>query len=147
MESQAVQGRVTIDVLDGKTLALKDRMIVGNKIVTTGLRYLSTLLKGAIQAPTDVAVGTDNTAPVAGDTALVAQVFKDFITQRLNITDGVRIRFFLPTTAANGSSLKEAAILGPSPAVLMLARVIYTAIAKDSSIAINYSWDITFSQP
>jgi len=91
-------------------------------------------------------VGLDNTAPAAGDTALISEVFKDSITQRVDITNGVRIRFFLPTTAANGYTLKEAAILGPLPTLYLLARATHADVAKTSSLAVNYSWDVTFTQ-
>jgi hypothetical protein len=144
-EGIRVRGHVTIDILDGRTLKLLDRLEQDNLIVSDGRRYLGTLLKGAISAPTHVAVGTDNTAPASGDTALAAEVFRDFITQRITITDGARMRFFLPTTAANGNTLTEAGLFGPTPVSLMMARVTYTGIAKTTSIAINYAWDITFS--
>jgi len=146
-ERPVVQGCLSIQVIHWPTREIIQEICVRNKIVTTGLRYLATLVKGATPAPTDLGVGTDNTAPVAGDTALLAQVFKDSITQRIDITDGVRIRFFLPTTAANGNTLKEAGIFGPSPEFRMLSRATYADIVKTSSIAVNYSWDITFAQP
>ena len=117
-----------------------------NKIVDTGLAYLGLMVKGSAAVPTDVGVGTDATSPVAGDTALGTQVFADAITQRLNLTAGVRIRFLLPTTAANGSSLVEAGIIGPSPDLRLLSRVTHGAIAKSSTVAINYTWDLTFAE-
>ena len=118
-----------------------------NKIPTIGIFYVATLLKGATPAPTDLAVGTDNTAAADGDVALAAEVFKDSITQRIDITGGTRFRFFLPTTAANGNTLKEAALLGPLPTLYMMARVTHADIVKSASIAVNYSWDITLAQP
>ena len=118
-----------------------------NKIPTIGIFFMGVLLKGATPAPTDLAVGTDNTAAADGDVALAAEVFKDSITQRIDITGGTRFRFFLPTTAANGNTLKEAALLGPLPTLYMLARVTHADIVKSASIAVNYSWDVTFAQP
>jgi len=117
-----------------------------NKIVDTGLAWLGLMVKGSAAVPTDVGVGTDATSPVAGDTALGTQVFVGDITQRLNLTAGVRIRFLLPTTAANGSSLVEAGIIGPSPDYRLLSRVTYSTIVKSTTVAVNYTWDLTFAE-
>lgn len=146
-ERLGVRGDVQIDILDARNLdRVLDTIFVRNKIVAVGRSYLGLMVKGSEPVPTDVAVGTDNTAPADGDTTLAAQVFKDEITQRLNILNGVRIRFLLPSSAANGSALKEAGILGPSPNLYLLSRVVYTTINKTSSIAVNYTWDISFTE-
>ena len=144
-----VHENVHIEVLDGALLdrgvwKVLDEQRVKNRVVTTGKTYLGLLLKGSHPAPTQIRVGTNAQAVALTDTALLNEVFGDVITQRVTITDGARFRFLLPTTAANGVSLVEAGIFGPSD--LMLARVVYSAIAKTVSIAVNYSWDLTFSQ-
>jgi len=175
-EMQNVQGKVRIDVLEVKGLSVVglsrwlEEWIVpeipatelipnresgrimrtlysSNLIVATGRAYLGLLLKGSTPAPTHVAVGTSVTVAADGQTALVSEVFRDNITQRINITDGARIRFLLSSTSANGVDLAEAGLFGPSFYNYMLSRVTYTPITKTSSVAINYTWDITFSQP
>lgn len=137
-------GRLTISILDGKTGQLKDQLVAKNLWVTDGFAYLASLIQGTTP-PTHVALGTSNTAPTLADSALVTEVYRDTITQRIKITDGLRVRLFVPTTAANGNTLTEAGIFGPAPTSQMLNRVIYTGIAKDVSIALNYAWDLTFS--
>lgn len=146
-EHQFVNGNVHIQAVHWPTRQIVQDMRIKNKIPTIGLRFLSTVLKGATPAPTAVAVGVDATAADDADTTLASEAFRDSITGRIDITNGVRIRFFLPTTAANGSTLREAGIFGPGPTFLMLARVTYADIVKTTSIAVNYSWDITFAQP
>ena len=142
------QGMVRIDILHGDDLSQVIRTIeVSNRIVTVGRAYLGLLVKGSEPAPTDIAVGTDNTTADDADTALGAQVFKDNITQRIDITDGVRLRFLLATSSANGNTLREAGVLGPVPNLFLLARVTHPDIVKSSSVAVNYTWDITFTQP
>lgn len=168
-EMQGVQGRVRMDIIDATKFASKESIEEWvrswktqdkpdpkyllysqkspNKIVAVGRAYLGLMVKGATSSPTDVAVGTGGTAPADGDTALGTEVFKDDITQRLDITDGLRIRFLLSASSANGNTLTEAAVLGPTPNFYMLSRVTYTGIVKTSSVAVNYTWDITFTEP
>ncbi|MDT7040882.1 hypothetical protein [Candidatus Nitronereus thalassa] len=133
-------------LLGAGRLPLVDSLFSYNKVVAKGRRYIGDCLRG-VPPPTHVAVGTDNTAPVDGDTALVAEVFRDVITQRLAVTDGARLRFFLPSTAANGNTLREAAVFGPQPGSTILSRVTYSDIVKNSTIAVNYTWEIVFSEP
>ena len=82
-----------------------DMIEAPNLVVDAGFIYLAKLLQGGFPEPSHVAVGTDNTAPAAGNLSLVAAVFQDVITQRIPIVDGMRIRFFLSSTSAmtNGS--------------------------------------------
>lgn len=145
-DSQRVYGNVAIEVLNFETGKIH-REIIQNKIPSIGRFFIATLIKGATPAPTHLAVGTDNTAAADGDEGLATEVFRDFITGRIDITSGVRIRFFLPTTAANGNTLKEAAVMGPLPTQYLMARATHNDIIKTSSIAVNYSWDITLAQP
>ena len=118
-ERQFVNGNVHIQVFDWSTQTVLQEMRIKNKIPTIGLRFLSTVLKGATAAPTHMAVGVDATAAADGDTTLAVEAFRDTITNRIDITNGVRMRFFLPTTAANGSTLREAGVFGPSPLFFM----------------------------
>ena len=175
-DNQTVQGKVRIDVIDARGLNRNDLNVwleswvlpdipqkalnpptergrivqtvySSNLIVATGRAYLGLLVKGSTPAPTDVAVGTSDAAAADGDTTLGSETFRDNITQRINITNGARIRFILSSTASNGSLLAEAGIFGPSPNLYMLSRVTYTPISKTASVAVNYTWDISFTQP
>lgn len=175
-EQQSVHGKVRIDVIDVKGLSdlhlnkwlekwilseipakelqpvrdssrILQTVYSSNLIVATGRAYLGLLVKGSTPAPTDVAVGISSVAQDDSDITLGSETFRDNITQRINITNGARIRFLLSSTASNGVDLTEAGIFGPSPNVYMLSRVTYTAITKTASVAVNYTWDITFTQP
>ncbi|MDR4483835.1 MAG: hypothetical protein R3B95_11585 [Nitrospirales bacterium] len=146
IEPILVRGHVTIHVLDGKTWDILDQIEQHNDIVASGRSYLGKILKGSIVPPTHVGVGTSDTATTDSDLLLAAEVFRDTISNRIDITDGVRIRFFLPTTAANGETLREAGLFSPNPNARLFSRVTYAAIPKSLSVAVNFSWDITFSQ-
>lgn len=147
-EGIRAKGFVRMDILDAQDLSkILYTQYSHNLIVATGRIYLGLLLKGSEPAPTDVGVGVDATAAADGQTALLNQAFKSNITQRLDITNGLRIRYLLSSSSANGNTLTEAAILGPSPNLYMLSRVTHTGIVKSASVAVNYTWDITFTQP
>ena len=147
-EIMAIQGVVQIEVLDANTGAILHTVTQHNKIPQIGRNYIGFLLKGAADAPTDIAVGTGSAATLDADTTLGAEVYRSNITQRIAIANGVRFRFLLASTAANGSTLTEAGIFGPQLTLnnYMLSRVVYTGISKTLSVAISYTWDITYVQ-
>lgn len=91
------------------------------------------------------AIGTDNTAPTAGDTALGAEVFRDardeFDDSAQN-TAVVQLRVL--TTEANGNTIAEAAFLNAATAGTMWNRNVITAITKTSDIQIFVDLQVTF---
>lgn len=141
-----ISGRLTIEIHDGKTGQLLTKEVIDNTIVTAGLNLVRDLLAGNNAAPSHIAVGTDATAPAAGDTTLGTEVFRNVITRRIPSATQITFQLFLATGDANGNTLVEAGIFNASSAGDMLSRVTYTSIAKTSAITVTLTWDITISE-
>lgn len=139
-------GRLHILVQDATTGKILRDEWTDNKIVTTGLDLVRDLLINTSAAPTDIAVGTDNTAPVAGDTTLVTEVFRNLITRRTASPQKATFQLFLDTGDANGNTLVEAGIFNRSSGGDMLSRVIFAAIVKTSGVTATLTWDITIAE-
>lgn len=145
-ERSRCKANLTIEVKDAKTGETLEIIKVHNLTVTTGKNLIRDRLKGnAVNALTHFAVGTSSTAPAVGQTALVTEVFRDQITQFVDGSATLTVKYYLATGYANGNTLREAGLFNAASTGTMYARAIYTAIAKTSSVAVTYSWDLTWS--
>ena len=138
---------VTIDVQDAITGVLLHRQRVHNLVVTAGRNLLRDFLNGdAVTGLTHFAVGTDATAAAATDTTLGAEVFRDALTAKVEDTAKLTCRYYLASGDANGDTLAEAGLLTAAVAGTMYARVVLAStIAKTTSIAVTFTWELTFS--
>ncbi len=144
-ESLQVHCNVIIAVHDAATGRLLSTQRRHNLVTLAGRNVIRDLLGGIDSDITHVAVGTDNTAPASGDSALGAEEFRDVVTKRIYSSGKLQIQFYLPTTAANGHTLTEAGLLTASSGGSLFARVIYEGIAKTASVTVTYTWDVTIA--
>ena len=102
---------------------------------TTGfLTTIKTAVKTSVTTNgTHIAVGTDNTTPVVGDTTLGAEVIRKALQESTTGTSDVILSFFLNSTEANGSDLVEVGLFDASSSGNLLEREVYTSITKNSS--------------
>lgn len=139
---------VRIEIHDIKTKKLLDTITTHNLIVLAGRNLLRDFLyDGAtptVDGLTHFAVGTGVTAATANDTTLGTEVFRDTITQKIKDAAKLTVKYYLASGSANGSTLTEAGIFNASAVGTMYARVTHTGIAKDATISITYSWDLTW---
>lgn len=137
---------VRIDVLDAQTGKVLYTEEYHNLVVKAGRNMVRDFLNGlAPAALSHFAIGTGTTAVNQNDTALQTEVFRDTITKRTPTDGKLQVKYFLASTAANGSSLAEAGILNAASGGTLFARVTHTAIAKTSSVAVVYTWDININ--
>jgi len=131
---------VFIEVRDAVTGHVLRRLRARNSIILAGRNLVRDVLRGAVTEPTHAAVGTNATAVADGDTALVTEIHRNVLTQRLAGSSKVTWKFFLPSTVANGNTLKEAGIFNAVTAGIMLSRVTFADIIKTTSISITFTW-------
>ena len=140
-----VRENVLVEIRDHRTGRVR-RLRRSNLVVTAGLNLLRDLLDQTQGPVTHFAVGTSSTAASAGQTALVAEVYRNVVSQRDKPANGQIVhRCFIPTTAANGSTLKEAGLFNDAIAGTMFTRFVMSDIAKTSSISVTITWTHTFS--
>ena len=102
---------------------------------TTGfLDTLKTAVKTSVTTNgTHMAVGTDDTAATAADTALGAEVTRKAIQESTVGTSDIILSLFLNSTESNGNSLVEVGLLDAAASGNLLVRDTFTAISKNSS--------------
>lgn len=140
-ESLLIDCNVIIGVYDNHIKI--DEVTEHNLVVTSGRNLVRDLLNSSGPSfITRLAVGTNNTAVSSTQTALLAEVFRDQITQRITSDGLLRLKYFLASTSVNGNTLREAGLFNASSGGVMFARVTHGDIVKTSSISLTYDWSI-----
>jgi hypothetical protein len=118
---------------------------VDNLVVTAGKNYVASRIKDAsATAMSHMAVGTNNTAAAAGQTALSAETARVALTSTTVSTNTVTYAATFGAGTGTGA-LVEAGILNASSGGTMLCRTVYTTVNKGSSDSMTVTWVITVS--
>ena len=118
---------------------------VDNLVVTAGKNYVASCIKDAsATAMSHMAVGTNNTAAAAGQTALSSETARVALTSTTVSTNTVTYAATFGAGTGTGA-LVEAGILNASSGGTMLCRTVYTTVNKGSSDSMTVTWVITVS--
>ncbi len=119
-----------------------------NIITDDGLVHMRGLLGSNVDFMSHMAVGTGATAASSTDSVLDTEVFRNLIARRSPQTTGVVcFQMFIPTSDANGFTLREAGIFNASTAGDMFSRVVLApAIVKTVAISVTLTWLFTFTE-
>ena len=129
------------------TVAINDEVVqeIPNLVVTAGKGYVASRMKDATAtAMSHMAVGTDNTAAAAGDTALGTESGRVALTSTSVSGNVITYVATFPAGTAT-AALTEAAILNASSGGTMLCRTVYATVNKGGSDAMTITWAITAS--
>lgn len=150
-EEQFFQIRGDVNIVrrnsEGKVTA---KRLIRNLVVNTGLYHIADRLEDSPDetAMGYCAIGSDNTAPAAGDTALASEVGRVALTSKVQGTGGNanQVTYSATFPAGTGTgTIVEAGILNAAAAGVMLARSIFAAIVKGAGDAIDTQWVLTVS--
>ena len=146
-ESIGITGRLTVLVREAWSGRFVSRCVSHNLVVLAGRNLIRDRLQGgAVAALTHFAVGISNQAVTSGDTALQIEVFRDTITQFVNGSGILTVKYYLATGNANGQTLAEAGLLNASSGGSLFSRVVLAStIAKTASITVTFQWDFTIT--
>jgi hypothetical protein len=142
---------VCVEVCNARTGRTLRRIRRHNLVVTAGLKLLRDIVYGDTATLSHGAVGTDATPTVAGDVALVAEVFRDQLGQRAKQPydlPSLVLRFIVGSQDANGSTLREAGLFNAaSPGEgSMYARVVLGEdVVKTDAILVIITWTLTWA--
>ena len=105
------------------------------------------LLAGdAVDPLSHFAVGTGSTTVVVGDTTLDTEVEREVITQFIDASGTLTVKYYMAESVANGNTLAEAGIFNDASAGDMYCRVLISpTIVKTSSIAVTFTWTLTIA--
>lgn len=138
-----LKANLKIEIFDVKTKELLREINKKNLVTSSGRDIVRDLLNEVTDTGlTHIAIGTDSTAVVTGDTALGVEVYRNSITKRQSSPQSLILSLYVPSTAANGSTITEAGIFNAASAGNLFARAVHAGIAKTSSIALFYTWTI-----
>lgn len=143
----AIGVNVTVEVHDAATGELVERQEAHNLVVNAGLNLIRDLLDGDAPAGlTYMAYGTGTTAVAASQTALVTEVFREAVTQRVSDAQSLTVKHYLAAGSANSNTLAEIGIFNAGAAGTMFARVkLASTIVKTSSVTVTVSWAINLA--
>lgn len=139
-------GTLHLTVFDQITGEIKGDYTFKNLIVDTGLAYLAKKTAGlSIATISHIALGSDSTAPAAGNTSLGAELGRatasvsGATTTVLDDTARFSATFGAGTATGN---LNEAGLFNAASSGTMVSRVTFPTIPKGANDAVSATWNI-----
>ena len=134
--------RVVVTGADGK---VKEEHQFKNLVVTLGKNFVASRMVGTASAVmSHMAVGSNNTAAAAGDTALGAELGRVALTTGTATTNVVTYTATFAAGTGTGA-IVEAGIFNASSAGTMLCRTVFAVVNKGADDALSITWTITIS--
>lgn len=137
-------GELAIE-LHGPDGVLKQRLVTPNLVVTAGKVVVAERLGNSAPtkaAMTHMGIGTTNTAPAAGDTALAAQAARVALTSATPSTNTVIYSATFGAGVGTGA-IVEAGLFNASTSGDMLCRSVFSTINKGASDSLTITWTVT----
>lgn len=143
-EELKVTGGLRVEVKD-KDGNVKDSRELKNLVVTAGLGYIASRMKEATaDVMTHMAIGTDNTAAAAGNTALGTEAARQALTS--TTVSSNTVEYVASFAAGTGTgAITEAGVLNAASGGTMLCRTVFSVVNKGASDSMTITWTITIS--
>lgn len=144
LENIKVTGELYIEVRN-EFNEIIDTRYVPNLVVTTGRNWIIGRMTGTPPVlMSHIAIGSDNTAPVVGQTTLLNQLARVALSS--TNTTGNTITYTALFDAGVGTgSLVEAGIFNDPTAGTMLARTTFGVLTKAAGDIVTIAWTITIN--
>jgi len=140
----SAKGDVQLDLFDADG-NLKETQEIKNVVVTVGLRYIAPRMNDATAtAMSHMAIGSNNTAAAAGNTALGTELGRVALTSTTVSTNTVQYIGDFPAGTGTGAVV-EAGVLNASSSGTMLCRTVFSVVNKGASDTLKVTWTITVS--
>jgi len=140
------KGKVKLQLIspEGK---IKNEQVVNNLVVDTGLDFIASRMEGTTDAVmSHMEVGTDNTAPAAGDTALGSLIAGSRVSLTSTTVTDNAIEYVGDFPAGTGTgAIVEAGVFNAASAGTMLCRTVFSVVNKGSDDTLKITWTITVS--
>lgn len=134
--------RVTVTGADGK---VKEEHDFKNLVVTVGKNFVASRMVGtAANVMSHMAIGSNNTAAAAGDTALGAELGRVALASGSATAAVVTYTATFPAGTGTGAVV-EAGIFNAASAGTMLCRTVFSVVNKGADDAMSVTWTVTIS--
>ena len=133
---------ITRDISTGKIL---DWYRGPNLVVSAGLDAIADRVRGntAVGGASSYALGTDSTLPVSGQTALIAEAYRNTLTQTFVSAGELRMTLVLGATQGNGITFTEGGAFNEQNT--MFCRVVFPPKAKTNLQELTIIHSIVFA--
>lgn len=141
----AVRGYLDVIEHDAETGRELSRYRGPNRVVNGGLGMIADRLRGntGVGGASLYALGTNSTPPTAGQTALLAEAFRNTITQTRVSGGELKLTLFMGSTEGNGITYVEGGAFNDEGT--MLCRGVFPAKAKTSAKTLTVIHTIPFT--
>lgn len=122
------------------------REVRHNLVVTAGRTFFCSRARANSDGPlSHYAIGTDATAPTAGQTALVAESYRAALTRSSALNGQLELTLHLGRTQGNGVTYREGGAFNAASGGTMVARVTFSDKAKTNTNTLTVIHTITLS--
>ena len=143
-EKLSVAGELQI-VLRDKNGNVKVNKTEKNLVVSTGKAFIAKRMVGTASViMSHMAVGSTNTAPIAGHTALMNEIGRAAIVSS-DVVDNTVTYSCLFAAGVGTGALTEAGIFNSDTNGEMLSRVVFSEVNKDIEDTLTINWQITLN--
>jgi hypothetical protein len=138
-------GRLSIVLVD-KDGNIKEQREETNLVVNAGLNFICDRMEGTTEAVmSHMGLGSDNTAPAAGDTDL-GSLLGSRETIDSTVVTANTIQYSCTFEAGDGTgAVTEAGIFNAASAGTMLCRTTFSVVNKDVDDTMTITWTITLT--
>jgi hypothetical protein len=147
-ENLKLSGQLNI-VLKDKAGNIKDRVVVKNLVVNTGLAYIASRMTGTSKSVmSHMALGSGTTAAAAGQTDLVSVLGSREALDSTAIagTNDEKVVYVSSFEAGDATgAVTEAGIFNAASGGDMLCRTVFSVVNKAADDTLSVTWTITLS--
>jgi hypothetical protein len=144
-ENLKASGSLRVVVTDTTTGQVKEDREFKNLVVTVGKNFVASRIVGVAQnVMSHMAVGSNNTAAAAGDTALGTELGRVALASGYATNSIVTYTATFPAGTATGAVV-EAGILNAASAGTLLCRTVFSVVNKGANDAMSVTWTVTIS--
>lgn len=119
--------------------------LIDNLIVSVGLNYIVNRMKDAsVNVMSHVAVGSGTVEPVAGNTALGAEISRALLTSTV-VNDNQIVYAVTFAPGVGTGAITEAGAFNASTEGVMLARTVFPVINKPGPDTMSITWTVTLN--
>lgn len=143
-DSLKVTGKLNVRVFDAQG-NLKDERDISNLVVTDGKEFIASRMVGTSPSVmSHMAIGSDNTAAAAGNTALGSELGRVALTS--SAASGAVVTYIATFGAGTGTgAVTEAGILNASSSGDLLCRTVFSVVNKGANDSMTITWQVTVS--
>ena len=144
-ENLKASGSLRVVVTDTTTGQVKEDREFKNLVVTVGKNFVASRMVGVAQnVMSHMALGSNNTAAAAGDTALGTELGRVALASGAAASAVVTYTATFAAGTATGAVV-EAGILNAASAGTLLCRTVFSVVNKGANDAMSVTWTVTIS--